>query len=125
MLFLHSLYVLINAYVAALFSKTCFFFIQVFTLSMLTTLFYRASCYGSWCRAEDSRAFPFHTGMLAVALFTSCLQNHPGGTLWVWLLTLLGDTVSQKTSHCFGSQNTCPTREKSCLVLETQRTALD
>lgn len=50
----------------------------------------------------------FHLGMsMLLLLFSSCLgmAGHVGEIFWVQLLTLLGDTVSQKTSWSSGCYN--------------------
>ena len=47
---------------------------------------------------------PVHLSVSFVAsLFSSCLGNHVGGTLCVYLLTFLGDTVSEKIPCSSGS----------------------
>lgn len=55
-----------------------------------------AAC-GFLCRDEASCTFPHsHRHVHLVPLLSSCWSRHLGDTLWMWLLTFLGDTASQQ-----------------------------
>lgn len=75
----------------------------LFSVISLTHSQYSLLVYSSWCTVAVSWAFPPSTlaCTLLLSLFSQCLRSHGDEVLCVWLLTFLGDTLSQKIPCSF------------------------